>query len=285
VKNQYSIGELCQALEVSRSGYHAWANGTRGKRERSDAQLVPVMRQCFEQSRQSYGYPRMTVELRSRGLRAGKTRVARLMRENALQGRARKRYVPRTTQSDHDGPIAPNHLATRAPTSACDQVWQTDITYIPTAEGWLYLAVVLDAHSRRILGYAFSETLETDFVIKALLMAVILRGGKLAAGLLLHSDRGVQYSSQRFRAQLAAHGMLPSMSRRGNCYDYRAKRQSDTPRPSRSSQRSRLNWSTGSVLKRASKPGWPSSNGSRRTTTCAAAIPQSDTFLPLTSKT
>jgi transposase InsO family protein len=115
--------------------------------------------------------------------------------------------------------VAPNRLAQRAPTSACDQVWQTDITYIDTAEGWLYLAVVLDAHSRRILGYAFSETLETDFVIQALLMAIVLRGGKLAPGLLLHSDRGVQYSSERFRAQLAAHGILPSMSRRGNCYD------------------------------------------------------------------
>lgn len=219
MKTQYPISALCAALEVSRGGYHAWANGTRGKRERSDKALVPLIRECFEASRRTYGCPRIRAELRSRGQRAGKTRVARLMRENALQGRARKRYVPRTTQSDRDGPIAPNRLAARAPTSACDQAWQTDITYIPASEGWLYLAVVLDAHSRRILGHAFSETLETDLVIKALLMAVALRGGKLAPGLLLHSDRGVQYSSERFRAQLAAHGILPSMSRRGNCCD------------------------------------------------------------------
>jgi transposase InsO family protein len=219
MKTEYCISALCEALGVSRNGYNAWANGTRGKRERADKALVPLIRECFEASRRTYGSPRIRAELRSRGQRAGKARVARLMRENALQGRKRKRYVPRTTQSDHDGPIAPNRLAARAPTTAIDQVWQTDITYIATDEGWLYLAVVLDAHSRRVLGYAFSETLETDFVIKALLMAVMLRGGKLATGLLLHSDRGVQYSSERFRAQLTPHGILPSMSRRGNCYD------------------------------------------------------------------
>jgi putative transposase len=191
----------------------------------------------------------------------GKTRVARLMKENALQGRQRKGYVPRTSQSDHDGPIAPNRLAQREATTATDQVWRTDITHIPTDEGWLYLAVVIDAHSRRVIGHGFSQTLETDFVIKALLMAVMLRGGKFAPGLLLHSDRGVQYSSERFRTQLAAHGILASMSRRGNCYDYRAKRQPDMPWPSRFSQRSNSNWSIVATLKPARKPGWCSLSG------------------------
>lgn len=136
-----------------------------------------------------------------------------------LQGRQRGRFRPRTTDSKHDGPIAPNRLAQTGPITACDQVWQTDITYLPTRAGWLYLAVVIDAHSKRVLGWAFSPSLETGFVILALFMAIRNRGGRCAAGLLLHSDRGVQYSSERFRAQLAAHRITASMSRRGNCYD------------------------------------------------------------------
>lgn len=219
MKKQYPIGALCEALAVSRSGYHAWANGSRGKRARSDQALAPILRKAFEASRNTYGYPRMTVELRSLGQRVGKTRVARLMRENALQGRQRRRYRPSTTQSNHPGPIAPNRLASRAPTSACDQVWQADITCVPTAEGWLYLATVIDAHSKRILGYAFGETLHAQLAVRALHMAILRRGGKCPAGLLLHSDRGVQYASQSFRSQLAAHRISASMSRRGNCYD------------------------------------------------------------------
>jgi transposase InsO family protein len=145
--------------------------------------------------------------------------VARLMKEEGLCGRPRRRYRPQTTQSNHDGPIAPNRLAQIPSITACDQVWQTDITYLPTAAGWLYLAVIIDAYSKRVLGWAFSACLTTDFVITALLMALQCRGGRWARGVLLHSDRGVQYASERFRAQLAAHGITASMSRRGNCYD------------------------------------------------------------------
>ena len=115
--------------------------------------------------------------------------------------------------------IAPNRLAEIPPITACNQVWQTDITYLPTAAGWLYLAVVIDAYSKRIIGWAFSASLATDFVVAALLMAIHRRGRRCAPGLLLHSDRGVQYASERFRAQLAAHGITASMSRRGNCFD------------------------------------------------------------------
>lgn len=219
MKNDYPILVLCEMLGVSRAGYYAWENGSRDRRAQGDALLRASVREVFAASRQTYGYPRVRAALRARGWRAGKTRVARLMREDNLRGRQRGGYRPRTTQSAHDGPIAPNRLADSAAPVACDQVWRTDITYLETAEGWLYLAVVIDAHSRRVLGYAFSASLATDFVLAALQMAILRRGGKCAPGLILHSDRGVQYTSERFRAQLAAHGILASMSRRGNCYD------------------------------------------------------------------
>ena len=219
MKPDYPITLLCETLEVSRSGYHAWASGEHQRRARADEALRPTLRALFAATRQSYGYPRMTVELRAQGEQIGKTRVARLMREEGLQGRQRGRFRPRTTDSNHDGPIAPNRLAQLGPTTACDQVWQTDITYQPTRSHQHYMPVVIDAHSKRVLGWAFSPLLETGFVITALLMAIQRRGGRCAPGLLLHSDRGVQYASERFRAQLADHCITASMSRRGNCYD------------------------------------------------------------------
>lgn len=219
MKTDHPITLLCETLEVSRSGYHAWASGDNQRRVRADEALRPKLRAVFAATRQSYGYPRMTLELRAQGEQIGKARVARLMREEGLRGRQRGRFRPRTTDSNHDGPIAPNRLAESGPITACDQVWQTDITYLHTRAGWLYLAVVIDSHSKRVLGWAFSPSLETGFVIVALLMAIRRRGGRCAPGLLLHSDRGVQYASERFRAQLAAHRITASMSRRGNCYD------------------------------------------------------------------
>ena len=219
MKETYPLTVLCPVLGVSRSGYHAWAAGRRSVRERRDAALRPKLRAAFDASRQSYGYPRLTVELREQHEPVGKVRVARLMREEGLRGRPPRRYRPQTTQSDHDGAIAPNRLAELPAITARDQVWQADITYLPTAAGWLYLAVVIDAFSKRVLGWAFSASLATDLVLAALEMAVQCRGGHGAPGLLLHSDRGVQYASARFRALLAAHDITPSMSRRGNCYD------------------------------------------------------------------
>jgi putative transposase len=219
MKNDFPLTLLCEVMDVSRSGYHAWAAGRRSIREQRDDALRPKLRAAFAASRQTYGYPRMTVEVRDQHEPAGKARIARLMQEEGLCGRPLKRYRPQTTQSDHDSPIAPNRLAQIQAITARDQVWQTDITYLPTAAGWLYLAVVIDAYSKRVLGWAFSASLATDFVITALLMAVQRRGGRCAPGLLLHSDRGVQYASERFRAQLIAQGITASMSRRGNCYD------------------------------------------------------------------
>lgn len=219
MKNDYPITELCAVMAVSRSGYHAWAGGRRSVRERRDDALRPKLRAAFDASRQTYGYPRLTVELREQHEPVGKVRVARLMREEGLCARPIRRYRPQTTQSNHDGPIAPNHLAEVQAITACDQVWQADITYLPTRAGWLYLAVVIDAYSKRVLGWAFSASLETSFVLTALLMAIQRRGGRCAPGLLFHSDRGVQYTSERFRSQLVTCGITASMSRRGNCYD------------------------------------------------------------------
>lgn len=219
MQNDYPLTVLCAVMDVSRSGYHAWAAGHRSVREQRDNALRPKLHAAFAASRQTYGYPRMTIELREQDEPVGKTRVARLMQEEGLCGRQPGRYRPQTTQSNHDGPIAPNRLAQLPALTARDQVWQADITYLPTRAGWLYLAVVIDAHSKRVIGWAFSSSLATDFVITALLMAIKARGGRCAPGLLLHSDRGVQYASERFRAQLKDHGITASMSRRGNCYD------------------------------------------------------------------
>ena len=219
MKANYPLRLLCEVLEVSRSGYHAWSSGQRDRRRARDEALSGKIATAFERSRLSYGYPRMAVELREQGERVGKGRVARLMRQAGLQGRPRRAYRPQTTRSDHDSPIAPNLLAQVEAITACDQVWQTDITYLPTRTGWLYLAVVIDAFSKRVLGWSFSASLETGFVIDALRMAIARRHGRCAPGLLLHSDRGVQYASARFRQELANHQITASMSRRGNCYD------------------------------------------------------------------
>lgn len=218
MKSDYPITLLCDVLEVSRSGYFAWASGRRERRAQRDQELTVHIGRAFEASRRSYGYPRMTVELRDRGQRVGKARVARLMKSAGLQGRQRRRFRPCTTHSNHHEPIAPNRLGELKAITACDQVWQTDITYLRTDEGWLYLVIVLDAFSRRILGWAFSLTLETEFVITALMMA-IHRRSRCPEGIVIHSDRGVQFASARFREQLANHRFIASMSRRGNCYD------------------------------------------------------------------
>lgn len=219
MKADYPLSVLCAVLEVQRSGYYAWASGRHNRRATRDRELQAHIAEAFVESRETYGYPRITRELHAKGQAAGKTRVARLMQEAGLQGRPPRRFRPRTTLSDHAGPIAPNRLADLAAPTACDQVWQTDITYLKTDEGWLYLAVILDAFSKRILGWAFAETLHADFVLSAFAMAVAHRGGRIPRDLLVHSDRGCQYASAAFRALLESHHALASMSRRGNCYD------------------------------------------------------------------
>jgi transposase InsO family protein len=214
---EYSVGDLCEALEVSRGGYYAWAARRRSVRAEDNLRLRAEIHRLFEESRQSYGSPRITAALRQAGRPCNHKRVERLMREDGLQGRQRRRYRVITTDSEHDEPIAPNRLANAPACTAPDQIWVTDITYVPTDEGWLYLAGVLDLYSRKIVGWAMEDTLATTLPLAALEMACQQR--RPTKGLLHHSDQGVQYASQDYRDRLGAWGLEASMSRKANCYD------------------------------------------------------------------
>lgn len=217
LRTDFDIEELAQALEVTSSGFHAHQRKDAGRRARQDKELIEKIQPIFLESRRTYGSPRITAQLRRDGERCGKNRVARLMRENRLRARQKRRFVPRTTDSDHALPIAPNWLA-RVPTPARpDQIWVVDITYIETAEGWSYLAVILDACSRKVVGWAMGTSMETSLVTEALKRAWQHRAP--SPGLLHHSDRGVQYASSAYRALLATYQITPSMSRPANPYD------------------------------------------------------------------
>jgi transposase InsO family protein len=213
----YPVRALCQAFGVSRSGYYAWRQREPSARGQSNARLVEEI-QCLRQGREAcYGSPRMTEELRARGHRCSENRVARLMRQHGWRAQAARRFVPCTTDSRHDHPIAPNRLAERPAPEGPNQVWLQDITYVPTRQGWLYLALVLDLWSRKIVGWAMADHLRGDLVVAALHMAQTQR--QPGPGLLVHSDRGVQYACQQTRQFLQKHGWQASMSRPGNPYD------------------------------------------------------------------
>ena len=218
MKKDYPIALLCACLQVGRSSYYAWKNQSRGQRVRQERLLISAIHEAFRSTRRTYGYPRMTAQLRQQGLCVSKHRVARLMRQEGLQGRQKKRFRPITTLSNHTLVKAPHRQRQVQAVSALNQVWQSDITYIATGQGWLYLATVMDAFSRRIIGWDFSESLHADIAIKAFQMARQCRG-RLPRGLIFHSDQGVQYACGRFRNELQKHHCLQSMSRRGNCYD------------------------------------------------------------------
>jgi putative transposase len=219
MKSEHSIGFLCECFDVSPSGYYAWSKRQSSpcQRRQTDRELTIQIMDIFQQSRQTYGAPRIQARLVEQGRHHGRNRIGRLMREQKICGRVRRRYRPRTTDSKHEHPIAPNRLAELPGTSRIDQVWLADITYIETAEGWLYLAGVLDLHSRRVVGWAMSRRIDTDLVLDAWKMALSHR--RPAGELLFHSDRGVQYASAQFRQNLARAGVKASMSRKANCYD------------------------------------------------------------------
>ena len=210
---------LCEVLQVTRSGYYAWRDRPQSRRQQRRAELMKQIRQVHEESRATYGSPRVTPELNDRGLDVCENTVARYMREAGLAVKPRKRFVPRTTDSDHEHPIAPNRLERDFAASAPDRKWACDLTYIFTEEGWLYLSVVIDLFSRKLVGWSMSDDLKASGVAEALQMAVARRRPGPDAGLLHHSDRGVQYAYARYRALLAEHGIACSMSRPGNCYD------------------------------------------------------------------
>jgi putative transposase len=217
MKSEHSIAQLCAALGVTRSGYHAWQQAGPSARAAADTALLADIRQIHAEHRQRYGAPRIQHELQQRGQRHGTQRIARLMRAEGLRGRCARRYVPRTTDSDHDQPMAPNRLAEAPAPSGPNQVWVSDLTYVATAEGWLYVAVILDLWSRRVIGWSASASLAAATVLAALRMALQQR--RPPRGLLHHSDRGAQYACAEHRVLLAAAGIEPSMSRAGNPYD------------------------------------------------------------------
>jgi transposase InsO family protein len=215
-KASWSIEVLCEVLGVSRSGFYAWRKRPAGARSKSDAKLAIEIRLAHQRSRGRYGSPRVHRELKARGHHVGKKRVERLMREDGLKGRQKRRFR-RTTDSDHAMPIAPNVLARDFEASAPNQVWVTDVTYIATDQGWLYLAVLLDLFSRRVVGWAMSDTNDRALALTALSHAIALR--RPPPGLVHHSDRGSPYASDEYRTALHEHGFIASMSRRGDCWD------------------------------------------------------------------
>lgn len=217
MKAEHSLSALCAAFDVTRSGYHAWAKTGPGPREQADAQLLPKIRAVHQEHRGRYGAPRIQQELAAQGSRHGGKRIARLMKAAGLRGLCARRYVPRTTDSRQGQPIAPNLLGERPAPTGPDQTWVTDLTYVPTEEGWPYVAVILDLWSRKVVGWATAATLHAALAIDALRMALQQR--RPPRGLLHHSDRGVQYASGDYRALLAAAGLEASMSRQGNPYD------------------------------------------------------------------
>jgi putative transposase len=213
---QFEVRLQCRVLGVSASGYYAWRKRP-VTRQQADAPLVTSIQAVHQQSRGTYGYRRITAALRAQGVGCNRKRVARLMRLADVRGCDRRRRRPRTTQADPTAPVTANLLARAFTADAPNQKWVSDITYIDTAEGWLYLAAIEDVYSRKIVGWAMGTRLDTDLVETALRMALLHR--QPPAGLLLHSDRGCQYTSARYRTLLAHHQVTASLSRAGDCYD------------------------------------------------------------------
>ena len=215
-KAHYPVAVLCSVLSVSRSGFYAWEQRPAPARERADAALTLDIRVAHKLGRSTYGSPRVHAELQAKGVRVSEKRVARLMREDGLRARQKRRFR-RTTDSNHSDPIAPNVLKRDFEPAAPNQSWATDVTYVHTAEGWLYLAVMLDLFSRRVVGWAASITNDRALALEALDRALAARNPK--PGLVHHSDRGSPYASADYRSALEKRGLVASMSRTGDCWD------------------------------------------------------------------
>lgn len=215
-KKQFPVHRLCDVLCVSESGYFAWKQRGPSRRQLDDMVLLAHIRSQFKLSHETYGSPRMHVELCEDGVPVGRHRVARLMRDNGLKALQKRRYK-KTTDSDHGGLVAPNLLDQDFACDGPDQKWGVDISYVWTREGWLYLAIVLDLYSRRIVGWETSDRLKKDLAGTALKRAIATR--QPPPDLIHHSDRGSQYCSHDYQKLLAVNGMQSSMSGKGNCYD------------------------------------------------------------------
>jgi transposase InsO family protein len=215
-RRQFPVRRLCQVLGVSPSGYYAWCKRPPSRRWQDNQQLLEKIRCIHKQSRKTYGSPRVHAQLRKQGVACSRKRVAGLMRRHQIQAQPPNRRV-RTTQSGHGLPVAANVLGQDFSAQRPNEKWVSDLTYIPTREGWLYLAAVLDLFSRQIVGWAMGEQMTSELVLQALHMA--LKQRNLPEQLLHHSDQGSQYASAGYRQVLAAYQIQASMSGVGNCYD------------------------------------------------------------------
>ena len=221
MRKQYPVSIACEVLEVSASGYFTWARQHKAKRtgppgRYSDEALLAHMRAIHAEVKQEYGWPRMHKELLARGIRVGKERVRRLMRQHGIRAKTKRKFVV-TTDSKHNLPVAPDLVQRKFNPEAPNQLWSGDITYIATEEGWVYLAAVIDLFSRQVVGWSMKDHMQTSLVKDALTMARFRR--RPVAGLIFHSDRGSQYCSHEFQDALKGWGIRSSMSRKGNCWD------------------------------------------------------------------
>jgi transposase InsO family protein len=213
-RKEYKVSTMCRVLKVSRSGYYAWRDRLPSIRHRDNAELLQRIRQIHVQSRSLYGSPRITAELNEQGVMCGRHRVARLMKNESIRGEVKRRRFRRTTDSSHSYPLATNLLIEKKQTEG---VWASDMTYIPTSEGWLYVAAVMDVETRKIIGLSMSDKISQKLASAALRDAVGRQ--KPPEGLIHHSDRGREYASYAYQDLLTGYGILQSMSRSGNCWD------------------------------------------------------------------
>jgi len=212
----FPVALMCRILAVSRAGFYAWRRRPAARRTRQDGTLAVAVAAIYAEHHGRYGTPRVRMELRDRGQRTGRKRIARLMRAQGLRARPKRRYRT-TTDSRHGLPVCPNLLARRFAVAQPNTAWVTDMTYLWTAQGWLYLAVIIDLFLRRVVGWSMSERIDRKLALDALRMALAQR--RPQPGLIHHSDRGSQYASADYQRLLAQHGLRGSMSRRGDCWD------------------------------------------------------------------
>ena len=215
-RSRFRLLKMCRAFKVSRSGYYAWRRRGCSQRELENERLLKLIKQVHEQSRYIYGSPRITAELKSKNQSCSKNRVARLMRENNIRSKIKKKYKA-TTYSKHKFRVAANLLKQNFHAEQPDQIWLSDITYIKVRNQWMYLVAIMDLFSRQIISWSLNRDLSLDFVLNALKKAVISREPE--KGLIFHSDRGIQYASIEVKTFLKEHGIIQSMSRKGDCYD------------------------------------------------------------------
>ena len=217
LSDSFPLQATCEVLGVSRSGYYAWRDRPDGARAERRRELAEKVRAVHEANRRVYGSPRVCAALRAGGERVSENTVAKVMRDHGIRARPKRRFVPRTTDSAHARPVAANVLGRDFDAGLPDRKWAADITYVPTDEGWLYLAAVIDLCSRKVVGWSMADHLRTDLVADALRMAIARR--RPGPGLLHHSDRGVQYASDDYQFLLAGRGIVCSMSGKGDCWD------------------------------------------------------------------